>query len=249
MDRNKEPELDRWVTERMAALTRSDDWEPNLAIALAAMNHRRNSIGVRRTRAILLFVGAILSGLLAFPATRVLAQRCVSACVAETGTVREFLWKRLHLANPLPERVIQPTGRRIAPDFDLTDAGGKLLHLSDFRRRVVLLNFWATWCAPCKIEIPWFTEFQHIYGDAGLVVLGVAMDDNGWNSVKPYVERHGVNYRVMIGDDKIAQSYGGLNALPTTLMIDRTGRIAAIHTGLIEKSTYENELKTLTAER
>ena len=249
MDPNKGPELDRWVGERMAALTRSEDWEPNVATALAALKHRRNSVRVRRTRVALVSVGAILlSGLLAFPTTRVLAQRCVGACIAETGTVREFFWKALHRVNRLPNRAIQPSERRIAPDFSLTDAGGKLLHLSDFRGQVVLLNFWATWCAPCKVEIPWFMEFQHTYYDAGFVVLGVAMDENGWTPVKPYLEQRRVNYRVMIGDDMIAESYGGLNALPTTLMIDRAGRIAVIHTGLIEKSTYETELATLMAE-
>jgi peroxiredoxin len=249
MDRNDEPNLDQWVAERLAALTPSDDWEPKLAIALAAFHHRRNSIRVRQTRAVCVLAGAILlSGLLAFPATRVVAQRCVGACIAGTGTAREFLGKTLHLASGAVERPIEPNERRFAPDFALTDASGELLRLSNFRGRVVLLNFWATWCPPCAVEIPWFLDLQGTYGGAGLVVVGAAMDDNGWSAVRPYLEEHRITYRVTIGDAAMADSYGGLDALPTTFLIDREGRIAAMHTGLVEKRTYEDELKTLLSE-
>lgn len=119
------------------------------------------------------------------------------------------------------------------------------MKLSDFRGKVVLLNFWATWCGPCRIEIPWLIEFQQAYRDRGFVVLGVAMDDDGWNSVTPYIGENKINYRVMVGDDKIAALYGGIESLPTTLMIDKSGRVTATHVGLISKSDYKSEIEVL----
>jgi thiol-disulfide isomerase/thioredoxin len=87
-----------------------------------------------------------------------------------------------------------------APDFSLTDANGFRVKLSDDRGKVVLLNFWATWCGPCKIEIPWFIEFENIYKNRGFAVLGVSMDDDGWRAVKPFLREKAVNYRVVLGD-------------------------------------------------
>jgi peroxiredoxin len=223
MDRNREPDFDRWVADRMTSLLRSGDWDPDLAIALAAFHHRRNSPGVRRTGIVLASAAALfLSALLAFPATRSLARRCVGACMAQTGAVREFLGNGLHVTITTPAGPIQMSERRLAPDFSLPDADGKLLRLSDFRGRVVLLNFRATKSGPDEVQIPWFREFQQKYNSAGLAVLGIAMDNDGRNAV--------------------------VHALPTTLLIDRAGRIAAIHTGPVEKPTYEKELRTLLAE-
>jgi peroxiredoxin len=135
--------------------------------------------------------------------------------------------------------------RREAPDFALKDANGKTAKLSDYRGKVVLLNFWATWCGPCKIEIPWFMEFEQKHKDQGFVVLGVSMDEDGWDSVKPYVSREHVNYRILLGNDDIATLYGGVDSLPTTFLIDREGRIAAIHVGLVSKSEYQDDINHL----
>ena len=137
--------------------------------------------------------------------------------------------------------------RKPAPSFNLTDATGKAVKLADFKGKVVLLNFWATWCGPCKVEIPWFIEFQQTYKDRDFVVLGVSFDDDGWKSVKPYIEEKKINYRVMIGDELIAQHYGGVESLPTTFVVDKAGRIASIHIGLVSKSEYKNEIETLLA--
>ena len=135
--------------------------------------------------------------------------------------------------------------RKLAPDFSLKDSSGKTIKLSEYRGKVVLLNFWATWCGPCKIEIPWFIDFQQQYKDRDLVVLGISMDEDGWTSVKPYVEQKKINYRVAIGTEELSTLYGGVDALPTTFMIDRAGRIASTHLGLVSKSEYQTEIQDL----
>lgn len=138
--------------------------------------------------------------------------------------------------------------RKTAPDFDLKDVNGKVVHLSDFRGKAVLLDFWATWCGPCKIEVPWFIDFQRKYKDRGLVVIGVAMDDEGWKAVKPFLDEMKVNYRVVMGNDATADLYGGVEALPTTFVLDREGRIAKTHVGLSSKEDFEEEIEKILAD-
>jgi len=135
--------------------------------------------------------------------------------------------------------------RKQAPEFALKDADGKLVHLSDYRGKVVLLDFWATWCGPCKIEIPWFMDMQRKNKDRGFEVLGVSMDDEGWEVVKPFLADLQVNYRVVIGNDATAQLYGGVDALPTTFLIDRGGKIAAVHVGLASRRDFEDGIEEL----
>ena len=138
--------------------------------------------------------------------------------------------------------------RHSAPDFALKDADGKTVHLSDYKGKVVLLDFWATWCGPCRIEIPWFTDMQRQKKDRGFAVLGVAMDDNGWEDVKPFLAQMKVNYRVVIGDDATSQAYGGVEDLPTTFLIDKQGKIAAIHIGLAGRKEFEDGIDELLRE-
>ncbi len=135
--------------------------------------------------------------------------------------------------------------RKVAPEFALKDVNGQPVKLSDYRGKIVLLNFWATWCGPCKMEIPWFIEFEQKFKDKGFAVLGVSMDEEGWEVVKPYLEKQKVNYRVVVGDDSIAQAYGGVDSLPTTFLLDREGKIASLHIGLVSKSNYQNEIEDL----
>jgi peroxiredoxin len=133
--------------------------------------------------------------------------------------------------------------RKAAPDFTLKDVDGKTVHISDYKGKVVLLDFWATWCAPCKIEIPWFMEFEQQYKDKGFAVLGVSMDDDGWTVVKPYLQQMKINYRVVLGNDKVGEAYGGVDSLPTTFLIDREGRIAGTHIGLSGgKDDFKNDI-------
>ena len=139
--------------------------------------------------------------------------------------------------------------RKPAPDFTLKDANGATLRLSDYKGKVVLLNFWATWCGPCQIEIPWFMDFQQTYKDRNFAVLGVSLDDDGWKSVKPYIEKKKLNYRVVVGTEELSTLYGGLDSLPTTFILDRQGRIAAMHVGLVSKSEYQKDIVSLLDNR
>jgi peroxiredoxin len=135
--------------------------------------------------------------------------------------------------------------RHPAPEFALKDANGKTVHLEDYKGKVVLLDFFATWCGPCKIEIPWFMEMERKNKDKGFAVLGVSMDDEGWDIVKPFLAELGVNYRVVIGNDSTAQLYGGVDALPTTFLIDRNGKIASVHIGLASRKDFEDGIEQL----
>ena len=134
--------------------------------------------------------------------------------------------------------------RKTAPNFTLSDSKGASVRLSDYKGRVVLLDFWATWCHGCKTEIPWYMEFQNKYKDKGLAVIGVSMDDDGWKSVKPFVEEQKMNYVVVIGNEALAKLYA-VDALPVTLLIDRNGKIAASHAGMVEKDAFEKEIQAL----
>ena len=141
--------------------------------------------------------------------------------------------------------ILQPaTERKPAPEFTLKDSSGETVKLNDYRGKVVLLDFWATWCHGCKTEIPWYMEFQNKYKDKGLAVIGVSMDEDGWKSVKPFVEEQKMNYAVVIGNEALAKLYA-VDALPLTLLIDRNGKIAVSHAGMVDKDGFENEIRVL----
>jgi peroxiredoxin len=148
-------------------------------------------------------------------------------------------------SSPAHANVKTDSDRKPAPNFTLKDASGASVELSSYRGKVVLLNFWATWCGPCELEIPWFVEFEQQYRSKGFEVVGVSMDDDGWPAVKPFIAAKKINYRILLGDDSVTQLYGGVDALPTSFMIDRNGRIAAVHVGLAGKDEYSNEIQTL----
>ena len=149
-------------------------------------------------------------------------------------------------ARPARAASLKPNAERhVAPDFALKDADGKTVRLSDYKGRVVLLDFWATYCGPCKIEIPWFMDFERKHKDQGFSVLGVSMDDDGWDAVKPFVNDVGINYRIVVGNDSTADKFGGIEALPTTFLIDRDGKIADVHVGLASKSDFEDAIEQL----
>jgi len=136
---------------------------------------------------------------------------------------------------------------RSAPDFTLQSLDGKTVHLSDYRGRPVVLNFWATWCAPCKIEMPWFVELQKEYGPQGLQLVGVAMDDASPKDIAEFAKEMGVNYPILVGKETVGQAYGGVPFMPETFYIDRNGKIIENAFGLKSKSEIENDMKKIIA--
>ena len=134
----------------------------------------------------------------------------------------------------------------MAPDFTLTDLNGQPLSLASYRGKVVLLDFWATWCTPCRAEIPHFIEFQNNYRDQGLQVVGISMDDD-LKPVRPFYQEFKMNYPVALGTEKLAQSYGGILGLPVTFLIDRDGHIAAKYVGAVSIANIEQGVKSLLA--
>jgi thiol-disulfide isomerase/thioredoxin len=130
-----------------------------------------------------------------------------------------------------------------APDFTLQSLDGNSLRLSDLRGKAVLLNFWATWCSPCKIEMPWFIELQKQYGAQGLQIVGVAMDDSSKEDIAKFAKDMGVNYPVLLGKEEVGDAYGGVPALPETFFIGRDGKIVDKIIGLKGKAEIEDSIK------
>jgi len=158
-----------------------------------------------------------------------------------SGTHTRRAWMAMAAA------IAAPT-RPLAPDFQATDAHGRRRRLSDFRGKVVALNFWATWCGPCRREIPMLRRVHHDYAARGFAVVGVAMDAKGWAAVTPYLAQHAVDYPVLLGDAAIARRYGGLKTLPRTLFLDRAGREVARYDAALEERATRRVVEALLAE-
>jgi peroxiredoxin len=130
-----------------------------------------------------------------------------------------------------------------APDFTLKDIKGKNVKLSSFKGKVIILDFWATWCPPCRAEIPSFVELQKQYQKKGLSIIGVALDDN--EKVKKFARDYSINYTLVIGSEKVQIQYGGVTAIPTTFVIGKDFRIKKQYVGLIEKEAFEKDILEL----
>jgi len=135
------------------------------------------------------------------------------------------------------------TQSSVAPDFSLESLDGKATRLSDFRGKAVLLNFWATWCGPCKIEMPWFVDLQKQYAAQGLQIVGVAMDDASKEDIGKFAKDMGVNYPILIGKESVGDQYGGVPALPETFLIGRDGKLTDKIIGLRGKAEIEDAIK------
>lgn len=145
-----------------------------------------------------------------------------------------------------PARTPPANGREPAPQFSLIDGRGVPLRLSGLKGKVVLLDFWETSCVPCRVEIPWLIRFQRVYGSRNLQVVGISIDE-GWGQVQPFVKKTGINYPMALGNDDIERSYA-IEATPTTVLIDKSGRLAATHVGLIDQKQFEAEILSVIAE-
>jgi peroxiredoxin len=135
------------------------------------------------------------------------------------------------------------TQSSLAPDFTLESLDGKTMRLSDLRGKAVLLNFWATWCGPCKIEMPWFVDLQNRYAAQGLQIVGVAMDDASKEDIGKFAKDMGVNYPILIGKESVGDEYGGVPALPESFLISRDGKIVDKIIGLRGKAEIEDSVK------
>lgn len=181
---------------------------------------------------------------------------CAAGCgLALVGaSVMPTLYAQQDKYTPL----IRAASRKQAPPFELMSQDGKKIHLSDYRGKVVLLNFGATDCGGCVLEIPSFIELEKAYQDRGFTAVGVAMDisyeglkdaNEAWGRVRPFMVEKGINYPIAMGDDAISKTYA-LNAYPATYLIDKSGKIAAAYVGVVvDKNNIETNLRELLSER
>jgi peroxiredoxin len=130
-----------------------------------------------------------------------------------------------------------------APQFTLTDVVGHPITLSNYRGKVVILDFWAPWCPPCRREIPDFISLQNQYTSQGLQIIGIGLDQQ--SNVAAFVQQYGINYPVAVGDDAISNLYGGVSGIPTTFIIDKEGNISNKFEGFTDRTIFEQEIKKL----
>ena len=275
MATHDDPDLERWVDTRMAALDPDRTAEPETEGALAQLRVRATATRYRPVHAWLLAAGAaallvavlVTAGGLPRNGSGDLAdfreQERPSRSLAGDGTLEPpaYEWPSRTSDQTVGSGVaLSARGRASAPrlvpvaqraeatGFTLPAMEGGNATLADYAGRVLLLNFWATWCRPCRIEMPWFLEFQDAFAERGLAVLGVSVDDD-WDVVRAFLEQNPVDYRVALADtaERLAP-FGPITVLPTTWLIDRRGRLAATHVGLVDRAVLESEIQRLLAE-
>lgn len=170
-------------------------------------------------------------------------KRSPLALVVVAFVVALMLYFGYHQARRKGPPVPRLTASGVAPDFSLASLDGKNVRLSDLRGKAVLLNFWATWCGPCKVEMPWFVDLQNQYGAKGLQIVGVAMDDASKEDIGKFAKTMGVNYPILIGTEAVGDQYGGVPALPETFVIGRDGKLVDKIIGLKGKAEIEEDIK------
>jgi peroxiredoxin len=156
--------------------------------------------------------------------------------------VAAFVARRASLRSALPHDGPAHTPQKpLAPDFTLPQLDGQPLSLSSYRGKLVLLDFWATWCVPCRAETPHFVELQQKYGNRGLQIIGISMDDSP-DSVRPFVQQFHVNYPIVMGTAKTGEQYGGILGMPIAFLIDPQGHIISKHLGATDPGVFEREI-------
>ena len=132
----------------------------------------------------------------------------------------------------------------MAPEFSLKSVpDGKTVSLSSLRGKAVVVNFWATWCGPCKIEMPWLVDLQKKYGDQGLQIVGITKDDSNEETIAKFTKKMGVNYTILVGDQQVVDLYGGVGGLPTSFFVNRSGKVVHEIIGLDSESKFEDAIK------
>ncbi len=197
------------------------EWTPNIEAALQRLRAKQAATQRNRQRlGIAAGTTLVVSSMLAFGPTRAYTQRCLDACVA--------------IVNP-------------AASENLTDQDGQPIRFANFSGRVVLVNFFATWCEPCRAEVQWLNEFQREYGPQGLSVVAVSLDEDGWKSVCPFLAQHGVAYPVVLDHASLRQRFGEVRSLPTSFFLDRNGVVVAVQSGRASKESLESQIRNLLA--
>lgn len=140
---------------------------------------------------------------------------------------------------------IDTSALAVAPDFKILDLAGKPVTLADYKGKVVILDFWATWCGPCRIEIPHFIELQKLYGEKGLEVVGVSLDQGGKKDVEPFARAKSINYDMLLGNNEITMAYGGVKGIPTTFVLTQDGKIYKKYVGVRPREVFEADVKAL----
>jgi thiol-disulfide isomerase/thioredoxin len=251
MENNRELPFDRWVDERLATLTPDSEWQPNAAKGFARFQEVHDG-GRRRSRMRgIMVAAATAAACLSLGATlrapRVFAERCLNYC-------SEVL--SLDTSKSNADRVsVKPKGgsatgeeaKLLLPGLDGMD-----VTLEQYQGKVVLVNFWATWCQPCRVEIPWLMEFNEKYGPQGLVIIGVAMDDGGKKVVEPWIRNQTfqiggqpglMNYKIVLGNEAIADKFGGMIGLPTSFLYARDGKRVKTVPGLLNHDDLEKAIE------
>jgi len=159
----------------------------------------------------------------------------------------DYLFGRAEENGPYPPNYVPAAQKStaLAPDFKLQSTEGKSIKLSDFKGKVVIVDFWATWCPPCRKGIPDLIDLKKKYGSKGFEVIGVSVDSDTKDKVIPFIKENGMNYPVVYSESNVLELYGGIHNIPTSFVIDKKGKIVASYVGLTPKATYEDHIKKL----
>jgi thiol-disulfide isomerase/thioredoxin len=135
-------------------------------------------------------------------------------------------------------------GKESAPNFSLKNSSGQAVELAKLHGKVVVVNFWATWCGPCRAEIPGMLDVYQKYRGKGLEIVGISVDRDGWSVINPFVKKLNITYPVVLGNGAVTDAYGGIDAIPTTFFVDRNGQVLLRHVGYMSKDEFEKAVKS-----